>query len=123
MAANKKLLVLPGDGIGPEVMDEVERVAGWFDRQRAVSFDLDMDLVGGAAIDAHGEPLAGRGHGSRTDLGPRIHGAGRGDDRDGGVRGATTGTARSRAAPSTSARCRSRRFEPGPPRSIHRWLR
>ena len=59
MAANKKLLVLPGDGIGPEVMDEVERVAGWFDRQRAVSFDLDMDLVGGAAIDAHGVPLTG----------------------------------------------------------------
>ena len=58
MASNKKLLVLPGDGIGPEVMAQVARVAEWFDRKRAIGFDLEEDLVGGAAIDAHGTPLA-----------------------------------------------------------------
>ena len=57
MAANKKLLILPGDGIGPEVMQEVRRVVEWFDQRRAVSFDVAEGLVGGAAIDAEGTPL------------------------------------------------------------------
>jgi 3-isopropylmalate dehydrogenase len=57
MAANKKLLVLPGDGIGPEVMREVRRVIDWMDRRRRVTFDLEEDLVGGAAIDARGTPI------------------------------------------------------------------
>ncbi len=57
MPANKKLLILPGDGIGPEVMTEVRRVVDWFDRRQAVRFDVDEDLVGGAAIDKHGMPL------------------------------------------------------------------
>jgi 3-isopropylmalate dehydrogenase len=58
MTSNKKLLILPGDGIGPEVMREVRRVMDWFDHHQAVSFDVEEDLVGGAAIDAHGVPLA-----------------------------------------------------------------
>ncbi|MDE2515353.1 MAG: 3-isopropylmalate dehydrogenase [Rhodospirillales bacterium] len=58
MPANKKLLVLPGDGIGPEVMREVRRVIDWMDRRRTVTFDLTEDLVGGAAIDARGTPIA-----------------------------------------------------------------
>ena len=58
MTANKRLLVLPGDGIGPEVMVQVRRVIDWFDKRQAVAFDLEEDLVGGAAIDAHGVPLA-----------------------------------------------------------------
>ncbi len=57
MAANKKLLVLPGDGIGPEVMRETIRVIDWMDRKRRASFDLTDDLVGGAAIDAGGTPI------------------------------------------------------------------
>ncbi len=57
MPANKKLLVLPGDGIGPEVMREVRRVIDWMDRRRAVTFDIAEDLVGGAAIDARGTPI------------------------------------------------------------------
>jgi 3-isopropylmalate dehydrogenase len=57
MAANKKLLILAGDGIGPEVMREVRRVIDWMDRRRAVRFDLTEDLVGGAAIDARGVPI------------------------------------------------------------------
>ena len=58
MASNKRLLVLPGDGIGPEVMGEVHRIITWMDQRRAVSFDVTEDLVGGAAIDAHGTPLS-----------------------------------------------------------------
>jgi 3-isopropylmalate dehydrogenase len=57
MTANKKLLVLPGDGIGPEVMREVRRVIDWMDRRRAVAFDVVEDLVGGACIDARGTPI------------------------------------------------------------------
>jgi 3-isopropylmalate dehydrogenase len=58
MPANKKLLVLPGDGIGPEVMREVRRVIDWMDRRRRVTFDLSEDLVGGASIDARDTPIA-----------------------------------------------------------------
>ena len=57
MASNKRLLVLPGDGIGPEVMREVRRVIDWMDRRRAVGFDITEDLVGGAAIEARGTPI------------------------------------------------------------------
>jgi 3-isopropylmalate dehydrogenase len=58
VSANKKLLVLPGDGIGPEVMDEVERVVDWLDAKRRVTFSVERGLVGGAAYDAEGTPLA-----------------------------------------------------------------
>ena len=57
MAANKKLLFLPGDGIGPEVMGQVRRVIDWMDQRRHVSFDMEEDLVGGCAIDAHNTSL------------------------------------------------------------------
>ena len=57
MPANKKLLILPGDGIGPEVMREVRRVIDWMARRRMVSFDMSEDLVGGASIDARGTPI------------------------------------------------------------------
>ncbi|PUB10897.1 3-isopropylmalate dehydrogenase [Yoonia sediminilitoris] len=55
--ANPSLLILPGDGIGPEVMDEVKRVISWFGDKRNLAFDVSEDLVGGAAYDAHGVPL------------------------------------------------------------------
>jgi 3-isopropylmalate dehydrogenase len=58
MVRNKRLLLLPGDGIGPEVMAEVRRVMTWFDKNRALGFDVEEDLVGGAAYDKHGTPLA-----------------------------------------------------------------
>ena len=51
------LLILPGDGIGPEVMAEVRKVIGWFSDKRGLAFDISEDLVGGAAYDAHGTPL------------------------------------------------------------------
>ncbi len=56
MIANKKLLVLPGDGIGPEVMHEVRRVIDWMEQARMVRFEMTEGLVGGAAIDAQGSP-------------------------------------------------------------------
>ena len=57
MASNRKLLVLPGDGIGPEVVAQVLRVVDWLAGKRSVSFDLSEGLVGGAAYDASGTPL------------------------------------------------------------------
>src|SRR5512140_2796044 len=57
MASNKKLLILPGDGIGPEVMREVRRVIDWMARKRAINFDIAEDIVGGASIDARGTPI------------------------------------------------------------------
>jgi 3-isopropylmalate dehydrogenase len=58
MASNRKLLLLPGDGIGPECLGEVARVVEWLGQRRLASFDVEQGLVGGAAIDAHGMPLA-----------------------------------------------------------------
>ncbi|MGH7121705.1 MAG: 3-isopropylmalate dehydrogenase [Acetobacteraceae bacterium] len=58
MPSNKKLLLLAGDGVGPEVMHEVLRVVDWLARRRALAFDLTEDLVGGASIDARGTPLS-----------------------------------------------------------------
>ena len=52
-----KLLLLPGDGIGPEVMAEVEKVIGALDTLGLARFELEHDLVGGSAIDAHVKPL------------------------------------------------------------------
>jgi 3-isopropylmalate dehydrogenase len=57
MAANKKLLILPGDGIGPEVMRQVRRTLDWIAKRRAIAFDLQEGLVGGCAYDKHGTPL------------------------------------------------------------------
>ena len=47
------LLILPGDGIGPEVMAEVRKVIGWFGAN-GLPFEVEEDLVGGCAYDAHG---------------------------------------------------------------------
>ena len=52
------LLLLPGDGIGPEVMAEVKRVIGWFNAQGGATFTYEEDLVGGSAYDAHGKAVS-----------------------------------------------------------------
>ncbi len=57
MSSNRKLLILPGDGIGPEVMSVVWRVIKCFEQEAHISFDIEEGLVGGAAIDATGTPL------------------------------------------------------------------
>ncbi|MGB3316543.1 MAG: 3-isopropylmalate dehydrogenase [Albidovulum sp.] len=55
--ANPSILILPGDGIGPEVMAEVRKIIDWFGAKRGLTFDVSEDLIGGAAYDAHGVPL------------------------------------------------------------------
>src|SRR5690242_11146289 len=50
--ATHKLLLLPGDGIGPEVMGEVKRLIGWLNSAGIASFETEDGLVGGAAYDA-----------------------------------------------------------------------
>jgi 3-isopropylmalate dehydrogenase len=55
--SNRKVLVLAGDGIGPEIMREVMRVVEFFDKRRIASFEVSEGLVGGAAYDASGKPL------------------------------------------------------------------
>jgi 3-isopropylmalate dehydrogenase len=57
MIANKSLLLLPGDGIGPEVMTQAKRVLAWLQDQNHATFEITEDLVGGAAVDAHGVPI------------------------------------------------------------------
>ena len=51
------LLILPGDGIGPEVMAEVRKVVDWFGANSGPRLNIEEDLVGGCAYDAHGTPL------------------------------------------------------------------
>ena len=51
------ILILPGDGIGPEVMDQVIRIIDWFKDNRNLSFDISTDLVGGVAYDKFGVPI------------------------------------------------------------------
>jgi len=55
--ATHHLLLLPGDGIGPEVMAEVKRVIAYLNAEGA-GFDYEEDLVGGSAYDAHGKAVS-----------------------------------------------------------------
>jgi 3-isopropylmalate dehydrogenase len=47
-----KLLLLPGDGIGPEVMAEVKRLIEWLESEGIAHFEIEQGLVGGSAYDA-----------------------------------------------------------------------
>src|ERR1700744_726870 len=51
--ATQKLLLLPGDGIGPEVMAEVKRLIDWLNQKGIAQFATEQGLVGGSAYDAH----------------------------------------------------------------------
>ena len=53
----RKILLLPGDGIGPEVIAEVKKIIEWFNSNKSLDFEIDQDLVGGAAYDIHGTPI------------------------------------------------------------------
>lgn len=53
-----KLVLLPGDGIGPEVMTEVKKVISWLENNTDIKFDMAEDHIGGAAIDAYDVPLS-----------------------------------------------------------------
>lgn len=52
------ILLLPGDGIGPEVIDELVKVMDWFSSNRGIEFDISKDDLGGAAYDRYGTPLS-----------------------------------------------------------------
>ena len=57
MTKEKKILVLPGDGIGPEIMEQAVKVLEWADKNSTLSFKLEYEVVGGASIDQNGIPL------------------------------------------------------------------
>jgi 3-isopropylmalate dehydrogenase len=56
--ASFKLFVLPGDGIGPEVMAEAEKIAAFFGSEGSAHVEIERGLVGGAAFDAHGAAIS-----------------------------------------------------------------
>jgi len=55
---DKTILVLAGDGIGPEVTAEAVKLLQWFNQHSTHQFQLVHGLIGGAAIDHSGLPLA-----------------------------------------------------------------
>lgn len=57
MSRSFKLAVLPGDGIGPEVMAEALKVLDAVAARSGLTFEYNHQLVGGAAIDAVGKAL------------------------------------------------------------------
>ncbi|MCD8520180.1 MAG: 3-isopropylmalate dehydrogenase [Alphaproteobacteria bacterium] len=54
----KNILLLPGDGIGPEVMAEVKKLIHWLAENGGPSFNIQEDHIGGSAYDAYGHPFA-----------------------------------------------------------------
>jgi 3-isopropylmalate dehydrogenase len=56
--ANFNLLLLPGDGIGPEVMAQAKNVIAWLEANGIAKFKIEEDLVGGAAYEAHGKAIS-----------------------------------------------------------------
>src|SRR5687767_14684674 len=52
------LLLLPGDGIGTEIMAEVEKLIEWLNAEGATDFKIERGLVGGGAYDANGEAIS-----------------------------------------------------------------
>ncbi len=57
MADFPRILILAGDGIGPEVMTQVRRLIAWLDRRDLFRVDVQEALVGGCSYDEHGTPL------------------------------------------------------------------
>ena len=58
MSSNRKVMILPGDGIGKEVMSANLQLIDWLAKYRSLDFDISEDEVGGAAYDKYGTPLA-----------------------------------------------------------------
>ncbi len=53
----RKFLLLPGDGIGPEVVGEVKKIIKWFNKNKSLDFEIDEDLAGGVSYDKHATPI------------------------------------------------------------------
>src|SRR5580693_279139 len=56
--ATFKLLLFPGDGIGPEVMAELEKIIDHFNSEGVAKFEIEKGLVGGSAYDAYGKAIS-----------------------------------------------------------------
>src|SRR5690606_4097525 len=54
---SKKVLVLPGDGIGPEIVAEAVKVLECLKQEYGLQVELEQGLIGGAAYEAKGRPL------------------------------------------------------------------
>tara|TARA_B100000700_G_scaffold91442_1_gene103106 strand:+ start:1173 stop:2279 length:1107 start_codon:yes stop_codon:yes gene_type:complete len=54
---NRKILLLPGDGVGPEVISEVKKIINWLNKKKSLDFKIDEGLVGGASYDKHKNPI------------------------------------------------------------------
>ena len=83
MNSNRSLLLLPGDGIGVEIMEETRRVIGWMSRNAGISFEIEEGQVGGASIDAFGAPLTDSTLEMAKQAGAVLHGACGGPKWDG----------------------------------------
>ena len=53
----RKILLLPGDGIGPEVVEEVKKIINWLNKKKSLDFQIDEDLVGGVSYEKHKNPI------------------------------------------------------------------
>ena len=53
----RKFLLLPGDGIGPEVIAEVKKIINWFNKNKSLDFEIEEEMVGGASYEKHGTPI------------------------------------------------------------------
>jgi len=58
MFSNKKLLILPGDGIGPEVMNQTKIIIEWMVKNKTLTFNISEKLVGGTAYDNEGDSIS-----------------------------------------------------------------
>lgn len=54
----KKILILAGDGIGPEVMAEAKKILNFVNQEEGLNLEFEEDLVGGCAYDKNGTPLS-----------------------------------------------------------------
>ena len=56
--AHRTLFLLPGDGIGPEAMNEVRKLITYMNDELGAGFETDEGMVGGCAYDAHGAAIS-----------------------------------------------------------------
>ena len=54
---DRKILLLPGDGIGPEVIKEVRKIIEWFNKNKSLDFKIEEGLVGGASYEKYKKPI------------------------------------------------------------------
>ncbi len=53
----RKILLLPGDGIGPEVVNEAKKIIKWFNEKKSLDFQIEEGLVGGVSYEKYKKPI------------------------------------------------------------------